>query len=39
MALLGHLLPLDGHKLVKKNGNVGPKVLQIVHFSIGRDPS
>ena len=31
-ALLGRLLPLDGHKLVNKTGNLGPKVPQIVHF-------
>ena len=31
-ALLGRLLPSDGHKLVNKNGNLGPKVPQIVHF-------
>jgi hypothetical protein len=31
-ALLGRLLPSDGHKLVKKNGNLSPKVPQIVHF-------
>jgi hypothetical protein len=36
-ALLGRLLPSDGHKLVKKkNGNSGPKVPQIVHFLTGR---
>jgi hypothetical protein len=32
-ALLGRMLPSDGHKLVKKKtGNLGPKVPQIVHF-------
>jgi hypothetical protein len=32
-ALLGRLLPSDGHKLVKeKHGNLGPKVPQIVRF-------
>jgi hypothetical protein len=35
-ALLGRLLPSDGHKLVKKPGNLGPKVPQIVHFLAGR---
>ena len=35
-ALLGRLLPSDGHKLVKKTGNLGPKVPQIVHFLTGR---
>jgi hypothetical protein len=35
-ALLGRLLPSDGHKLVKKPGNLGPKVPQIVHFLTGR---
>ena len=31
-ALLGRLLPSDGHKLVKKPGNLVPKLLQIVRF-------
>jgi hypothetical protein len=31
-ALFGRLLPSDGHKLVKKPRNLGPKVPQTVHF-------
>jgi hypothetical protein len=32
-AVLGRMLRSDGHKLVKKkNGNLGPKVLQIPVF-------
>jgi hypothetical protein len=34
--LLGRLLSSYGHELVKKPRNLGPKVLQIVHFLTGR---